>query len=199
MKNFKWTIFVLAILSFSVNAFARGGGGSGVVLDASAMYLINNNTNGNTTTSTNQTLLDGVAGYRFSSPLFLGGLYSYDSTSSTTTNSPTSTNVYTSYGATVGLDTGDWYLLGTYIIGSEDDNTSNNIKTAYTGGSGYQFSLGYRIMVTSNFGIGPEVTYRYLSYTTQQVGGAASTSATVNHTALLPYISFTYAFGGSSN
>lgn len=196
MKNL---ILICAILLFCSQTFARGS--SGPEVSANGMYLITNTVNGSTTTTSNRTLLDGVLGYRFSNNLFLGGTYDYDTTSSSMTGSSDTNITIGSYGVTGGLDTGNFYLLGTYFIGSEYDFTVGSIKTAETSGSGFQATIGYRFNVNSHFAIGPQFSYRSLSYTTEQVGSAPSTSVSSSSTAFLPYINFTYTFGsgGSSD
>src|SRR5271169_2073509 len=101
IKSFLVIALVFSTLSLSAEARGGGGGGGeGWLMDPAFMYLYGNTTDNGNTTTTSRLLADLSFGYKFNSPIFLGALYSYDSTS-TTTSSSSSTDTYGSYGPSI--------------------------------------------------------------------------------------------------
>src|SRR5471030_3147338 len=151
----RWTssIMILFIVFFSIlstRAEARGGGmgggGEGWMFNPALMYLYNQIGEAGVTTSQSRYLADIGLGYKFSaSPFYLGGTYSYDSTSNTQGAVSTSDS-YNSYGPTVGLMSDSLYLLLTYFVVITESNPNFN----YSSGSGYQATVGYKFDLGSN-------------------------------------------------
>jgi len=176
--------FIFSLVSMAAEARGGSSGGDEWVFNPAFMYLYSNTTDGGSTSTTSRVLADISLGYKFSSPIYLGGLYSYDSTS-TTSSSSTTTDTFGSYGPSLGLLTDNVYLIFTYFVASTE-TTSNH---SYSSGSGFQVVLGYKFDMGSSWGLGPQVNYRSLAYTKDG-------NSTVDHhyTTLLPYVSLWFTF-----
>src|SRR5262249_36406771 len=97
----------------------------------------------------------------FTSPIFLGAKYFIDNT----TNTPgTSKDNISGYGGTLGIDAENLYMHFTFIISATHERASYS----YTGGSGFEVSLGYRFMISPMVAIGPEFIYQSVKYTKQK-------------------------------
>lgn len=193
-QTIKFIFAATLAFGFSQNAaeargYSGGSSGEGWAFNTGLMYLYAQTTEAGSTVSSSQYLADVNLGYHFSGgPFFLGGNYSYDSTS-TTSNSVSVNDTYSSFGPTVGLISDSVYFLLTYFAVSSETKPS----TTYSPGSGFQATLGYKFDLGSNWGLAPELSYKNLAYTQVSTGGASVTSDR-KHSTLLPLVALWYTF-----
>lgn len=179
-------LVVLFCLLVANVAFA-GQQSAGWKLMPSLMYTYSNVQNGTSIAAANRILGDAGLGIMFQgSPLFVGGLISYDST--TNSGASTDKDVFTSYGASMGLLTDTIYMIVTYIASSQYDQTASSILTTFTGGSGFQFSVGYLFSISQSMSLGPQFSYKSVNYSQQKGVSGVTTSANYTHNTLLPFL-----------
>lgn len=138
-----------------------------------------------TDSDNSQTSVEIRMGYTFDFGLYLGGFYNLGSQKFI----EDADEFFV--GATVGYQYGGTYLLGSYIVSSEQDLKSGGIK--YSGGDGFQFTLGYRALVTEDVYLGPELTYRSVSYDTIETQGLAGPSER-DDDVIIPSIAVQFVF-----
>ncbi len=188
------TVFLVAPKANAMASYSSGGS-SGFKIKPDIMYLYDyqGGTNGSGITTTR--LLGNLSlGYVFAdSPFYLGGIYSYDSKSSTGNSQQKDT--FNSYGLTVGLLTDNVYMLFSYFLSSQYDQipSTGGSTTSYTSGSGFQVALGYLFTISSGVQIGPELDYRSLSYTQIKNPNGTTGSASLTANTLVPYISLVFS------
>jgi hypothetical protein len=192
-KIMKILVALLTTAFIGSTALAAGSAGSGVALHLAAMYSIDNSKLSSTTTNTSTVYGSFRVGYKFSSPLFVGGTYDMINYSASGTGAST-TVTSGSYGPSVGLVTGGFFLVGTYLAGSTLDMTVGSTKTSYTSGSGFAADIGYTWMVGSKVGIGPMLKYSSVKWTKVKVGSAAETTTDYTKDNLDPYLAFHVQF-----
>ena len=136
-------------------------------------------------TERTETYYDIRLGYGMTTGLYFGGIYSgmtHEINDVEFTRS--------SYGASIGYVSDGWFLMGHYFIKSEYEVGSN---AKYTDGSGFQADVGYWFKAFSQLSIGPQITYRTLSYEKLESGGA-SVDAEYEHKEFMPYLSLALIF-----
>lgn len=168
--------------------------------------------------STNGMDLRGTLGMFLGEHLMIGFSYNQysDSTkrdaTSTTASSEQKTNK-TEYGPTLGLVSGGFRLLGTYLLAGEkkyayksvDDANAVQNDQNYTDskGAGVQVTLGYSWILSSWFELGPSLVYRDMSYANQTFVNAvtpsdnytdAALASKAHETSLTPMISMILLF-----
>ncbi len=86
------------------------------------------------------------------------------------------TTEHNEWGPTVGWLPGNWRFLFTMFMGgkktvhsinSDDSGTTGDVTITNTGVGGFQFVGGYTFQIGSNFGAGPSLVYRSLSFDKQ--------------------------------
>lgn len=122
-------------------------------------------------------------------PLFVGGLYSLENTT-TDSNKMTGSN----YGPTVGYFSGAFAVLGTYIMSGERTYTVSNVESKLTNGLGFRVDVSYVAGLFSNIGVGPQITYRSVKYSKSQAGTAAQSDNTFEETSIDPALVFWFRF-----
>jgi hypothetical protein len=164
----------LSIIGFSQQSLARSyggysGGGDGWTAFLSGIYYFTSTTTGSpgVTTTQTRTVLTPAVGYHFNT-FFFGATYDYDTLSTATTNQPTTTNSFRSYGAMAGVMTDNVYLTVTYFFSTIGTLNAGAVPASQTvdvsNGSGYQAELGYMFNLGGNFYLGPAINYKSLSY-----------------------------------
>lgn len=124
-------------------------------------------------------------GYEFDFGLFVGGFYSLASDKFVD-------HSYQYYmGPTVGYQYMGAYVLGSYLLVSEEDLASGGVK--YSGISGFQTTIGYRLQITEDVFVGPEITVRRAKYKTREVQGIAGAGDREDNV-ILPSLAFYFKF-----
>lgn len=132
-----------------------------------------------------ETYYDVRLGYVLPSGLYFGGIYSG-------MTRDRSNNEYkrSSYGGSLGYYQAGWFLMLHYFITSEYEIAAD---TKYIEGSGFQGDVGYWFNMASQFYIGPQLSYRTLSYDKIESNGVEA-SSDLKSTDLLPFISLALIF-----
>ena len=107
-------------------------------------------------------------GYEWSNGFYFGALYESSSMYQNASGTPTPES-RVSYGPSIGYFNSGFFGLGSYFL-STNDNLPNG--TSFSGGSGYEFELGYDYNVTSNFYIGISLIYNSFSWNQLNAGGS---------------------------
>jgi hypothetical protein len=129
-----------------------------------------------------RTALDLRLGYVHASGLFLGGMYSMTSIDD---------DDLFAGGPTLGFNhKNGFYALFTYFLASEYKYESG---TKLTDGMGPQIDIGWIFPLTSVFYIGPQISYRSLSYEKAEASGV-SADADVTITNTSPYLTLWFKF-----
>lgn len=129
-------------------------------------------------------------GYKFDFGLYLGGFYNLVSQSYF--KSPVNSASEDYYlGVQVGYEYNGIYGLAGYVVNGDQDMNSGGTK--YSGAHGFQMTLGYRLPIVEDIYLGPELTYRKVSFKDIEVSGVAS-SANRHDAVLIPSIALYFAF-----
>lgn len=124
-------------------------------------------------------------GYEFDMGLYLGGFYSLASQKFIDDSSDYYVGVQAGYSCH-----GVYGLVG-YVINGDQDLTSGGIK--YSGAHGLQVTAGYRVLLMEDVYIGPELTYRKVSFDDIEVSGLA-TEASRYDEIVIPSIAVNFKF-----
>lgn len=142
--------------------------------------------NGTTTSDTKMTFYDFRLGYLHSSGLYLGGMYSM-----TNFDSGSGGQKGFAAGPTIGFSHySGFYALFTYFLMAEQDLDAT---TKYTDGMGPQVDVGWAFPVTAMFHLGPQITYRSISYDKIDVNGSSQT-ADATWSNIIPAINLWFNF-----
>ncbi|RME17066.1 MAG: hypothetical protein D6797_03250 [Bdellovibrio sp.] len=191
----KKLLLSLVFLSFAAPAYAfRAGSFS---LSPTFSYTNSNVDLDNTLFSggdsdSTSTSYDIKLGWTTGAGLYLGGLLSVTtSDSSAASYSPQ----VTSYGLSVGyVASNGFYFLGHYFLSSVYDSPVSS-TSSFENGSGFQFDLGFLYYFNSSFALGPQITYRNLSwkkYKSSSTATAVDSSNSVSNIA--PQIALAFTF-----
>jgi hypothetical protein len=131
------------------------------------------------------TQLELRVGYAFDFGLYLGGFYELNSQKFVEDADEFYAGVHVGYECH-----GIYGLLG-YVIAGDQDLKSGGIK--YTGATGYLATVGYRALLTEDVYLGPELTYRNVSFEDQETQGVAA-SIDRHDAVLIPGIAVYFAF-----
>ncbi|MCC6276496.1 MAG: hypothetical protein IT289_01125 [Oligoflexia bacterium] len=201
--NMKFLAFVASMilaLGFVGSQAQAAKGGSGFVLAPDVMYTNDNlQLSATSKSDTSRIEVGGRVGWKFSSPLYLGGIYVMDNTSTKPASGASTESNVSGYGASVGLITDNGFaLIAHYVISSEFRSVTGSTpasKITYSEGSGFQVDIGYHWMVGSKLRIGPEFSYSSLNFKKQKADNASTTStADVKYTGIRPSIGFVFIF-----
>lgn len=124
-------------------------------------------------------------GYEFDMGLYLGGFYSLTSQKFIDDSSDYYVGVQAGY-AYKGI-----YGLVGYVINGDQDLTSGGVK--YSGAHGLQVTTGYRVKLMEDVYIGPELTYRKVSFDDIEISGLANTASRRDEI-LIPSLAVYFAF-----
>jgi hypothetical protein len=124
-------------------------------------------------------------GYTFDFGLFLGGFYSLGSDKFVD-----AADQYAA-GPTIGYQWKGIYSLASYMLAGESDLASGGIK--YGRNSGYQVTLGYRLLLIEDVYLGSELTYRNTKYGDKQTQGISEDSDRQD-TTFIPAINLQFKF-----
>ncbi len=169
--------------------FATSIASAQIVFAPSISYITHEEEdNGGGKSAENMMFADFRLGYLHPSGLYLGGMYSMSKYSDATT----SANGF-SVGPTLGFSHyNGFYALFTYYIMAEQKNLSNSAQT-YTDGMGPQVDIGWSFPITASFHIGPQITYRSVTFDKIDSGGAAiDNEHTIKH--ILPALNLWVIF-----
>jgi hypothetical protein len=122
--------------------------------------------------------------------LYIGGLYSYESTTGNSNTKMTGAN----YGPTIGLFDGAFALLGTYIMGGSRTYSAGSVDSKISNGTGFRVDMSYVAGLTGSIGVGPQLTYRDIKYTKSTPASGIETSNTFEESTLYPSIVFWFRF-----
>lgn len=137
------------------------------------------------TTEVKRAFYDFRLGYLHSSGLFLGGTYSMQKFSTGGTN----LDGY-SAGPTLGFSHySGFYTFFTYFLLGEMDKTTS---TKYTNAMGPQIDVGWAFPLTASFHLGPQITYRSISY--DKLKGAGSVSYDYTYSGITPAVVLWFNF-----
>jgi len=183
--------------------------GSGVYLEVTGLpgYVSNNTANnstlgGDTTAGSDLNMGSGFSydlrtliGYKFGSGLLVGANYNtantpYNKTATASTSSEQKYTKSSEYGASIGYFSGQFRIIGSYLFAGtmdsrdfEADNTgvaTVDLTQHNKGGTGYQVIMGYDIPLGTTLAIGPTLTYRSMTYTSQQATDNVNTGSYPN-------------------
>lgn len=182
MKNI---FIILAILGFTATASAN------IVIAPSIGYVSDkqkSTTPSSFDTEQTATNIDIKAGYILPMGLYLGAMYSslsYKTCSGSTCSTSPGYNI----GPTVGYfsNTGFYALLTYYIMGEVGDTTK------YTGAKGPQVDLGWIFPLSAYFSIGPQLSYKTVSYDKIENSGT-SIDTDYTHSYIAPYLTLWFMF-----
>ncbi len=124
-------------------------------------------------------------GYEFEMGLYLGGFYSLASQKFIDDSSDYYVGVQAGY-AYKGI-----YGLVGYVINGDQDLNSGGVK--YSGAHGLQVTAGYRALLMEDVYIGPELTYRNVSFEDIEISGLAM-DASRNDEIVIPSIALYFKF-----
>lgn len=132
---------------------------------------------------------DGRVGIAFDTAgIYIGGLYRYESTVSGDDKMKG-----TAYGASAGIISRQFALIGTYIMNAERKYTTSS-ELDLREGTGFQVDAMYVAGITATFGIGPQLTYRDVKFKKAQVGSAAEVDTKYQETSIDPGIVLWWRF-----
>lgn len=184
--------FIILMLLIAASP-AKGAMSQGWKFSPSAMFFYGNSQSPTAVSSQTRIVANASLGYVFqSSPLFLGAVYDYDSTSNS--GSATSKDLITSYGGSLGILTDNILMIISYLASSQYDSTVGANLTSYSQGSGFQFTLGYMFNFGQSTSVGPHFKYRSISYAQQRSPAGVNSSADLTLNSLLPYLALNYSF-----
>lgn len=123
-------------------------------------------------------------------PIYIGGIYSYEATTSGSTDKMNGTN----YGASVGYYQGAFSLIGTYLLGAERTYKSGNAEAKLSSGTGYRVDLAYVAGLTPSIGLGPQLTYSSMKFSKSTPSGGVESSNTYEVVRLDPSIVLWFRF-----
>ena len=138
-----------------------------------------------TDTQNSMSQLELRVGYEFEMGLYLGGFYSLASQKFIDDSSDYYVGVQAGY-----VYKGVYGLVG-YVINGDQDLTSGGIK--YSGAHGLQVTAGYRAELMEDVYIGPELTYRKVSFDDIEISGLG-TEASREDEIVIPAIAVYFAF-----
>lgn len=179
MKLVLPSLLLLATVMFSIPSQAN------LVFSPAFFYKNYEDKTNSTRNEVTETYYDIKLGYVMTSGLYLGGLYS-----AMTREINENEVERTSYGAGVGYYSNGWFLMGHYVIDSEYETSPGN---KHIEGSGFQLDVGHWFNVSSQIYVGPQLTYRSISYDKYQTN-STTVSLEMKSTEFLPYISLALMF-----
>ncbi len=124
-------------------------------------------------------------GYKFDFGLYLGGFYNLASQKYLVDSS----DYYV--GVQAGYEYHGLYGLAGYIINGDQDMTSGGVK--YSGAHGMQLTFGYRLPLMEDVYLGPELTYRKVSFKDEEISGLAD-DVSRHDEVIIPSIAVYFAF-----
>jgi hypothetical protein len=124
-------------------------------------------------------------GYKFDFGLYLGGFYNLTSQKYLADSS----DYYV--GVQAGYECHGLYGLAGYVINGDQDLTSGGVK--YSGAHGMQFTFGYRLPLMEDVYLGPEITYRKVSFKDEEISGLADAVSRYDEV-IIPSIAVYFAF-----
>ncbi len=119
---------------------------------------------------------------------YIGGLYSYQSTSGDTKMSGNY------YGPSAGIFDGAFALLGTYVMGGERTYTVTGGEEKISNASGFRVDMSYVAGIAGSIGIGPQLTYRDIKYTKSTPTSGVESSNTYQESGFYPSIILWFRF-----
>lgn len=126
------------------------------------------------------------AGYEFESGLYVGGFYSLAS------DKFIDGADQWLLGPQIGYNMWGFYSLVGYNFVGEQDLHSGGIK--YSNPNGLQASIGYRIEVTQDVFLSPEITWRSIEWRSREVQGIPQGDSGRKDTYVLPGITVLFKF-----
>lgn len=167
---------IFAVLLTTVSASAE------IVFAPAASYFKTEDDNQGSVSESEISSYDLKLGYVGASGLYLGGMYQM---------SKFGDDAGMAAGPTLGFNHySGFYALFTYFLIAEQELNST---TELTDGMGPQVDIGWVFPVTRMFMIGPQISYRSISYDKVDSGGA-SADTDFTRTNILPYISLWFRF-----
>lgn len=167
---------IFAVLLTTVSASAE------IVFAPAASYFKIEDENQGVTSETEISSYDLKLGYVGASGLYLGGMYQMSKLNDTDAMAVGPTLGFSHYSG--------FYALFTYFLMAEQEVDAT---TELTDGMGPQVDIGWVFPVTRMFMIGPQISYRSISYDKLDSGGA-SVDADYTRSNILPYISLWFRF-----
>lgn len=185
------SILLAAIVTNWENASAS------ILFSPTVNYRVSEDKDSNAPASETKSTITGYdirVGYIMPLGLMLGGTYGTESGTGTVNGSGT-TSSGKRYGPTIGIVFETFSLLGTYFISAERSSTFGSTGYNYSGGSGYQFDIGWSWMLFDMIGMGPNVVYRNLTFKNRSnTATGAQSSNGYNVTEIYPNIAFWFKF-----
>jgi hypothetical protein len=143
-------------------------------------------TNGSTS-KTKRTSLDLRLGYLDKSGLYLGGIYVMENASST----GGADTKMSAVGPSLGFNAQNgFFVIFSYFLTAEHKVSGGS---TYTDGMGPQIDLGWVFPLTESFYLGPQLSYRSISYSTIETNGSSVSQDTTRQNTV-PYITLWYKF-----
>lgn len=136
-------------------------------------------------TDNSVTQLELRVGYAFDFGLYLGGFYDLGSQKFVEDADEFYGGVH------VGYECHGIYGLVGYVIAGDQDLNTGGIK--YTGATGMVATLGYRALLTEDVYLGPELTYRSVSFEDEEIQGVAADTSRHDRV-IIPSIAVQFKF-----
>lgn len=183
---------LLVICGLLVAALASSNANASIVITPGLRYQSTKSKDANGVmpeTDTQVLAGDGRLGIAFDTAgIYLGGLYRYEQTISGDDKM-----TGTGYGASAGIISRQFAVIGTYILNAERTYKTTSERDL-TGGTGYQVDVMYVAGITAEFGIGPQLTYRNVKFTKSQIAPAAEVETKYTETSIDPGIVLWWRF-----
>ena len=186
-------LIAVGFLASGSNAFAQYGGSmdhmSGFAINPAISYISTTNDNGTTKTTQSNFYLDAKLDYHFMNGLYVGGVYTSNSYSTSGSSSVSSS--LTGIAPLVGIEMHGFFIDVSYYVTSQYQLASN---FTYKSGTGFGVDVGYSFMFDKFF-VGPEFSYKALTYTQLDTGsGANSIANNYKYSEIVPFIQFGVVF-----
>lgn len=137
-------------------------------------------------------ILDAKLGSAASSDgLYWGGIYRYEDTAFGGGGAKISGS---GIGPSIGYVSGAGSIIASYFILAERKLTSGGAENKLSQGAGLQIDVAWTPEISSNFGLGPQLTYRSIKYSKSQIGAGTETSNSYEETTIDPAIALWWKF-----
>lgn len=141
-----------------------------------------------------ETQIDFRLGYLLPGGVYLGGIYGIANATGKDGDTSTSENA-TRIGASLGFTMSSFYLIGHYFLTAMRSTKSGETIKDYSSGSGLQTDLGWRFMIASTIGFGPQIVWRSLTYKKRVVNPAGTeTTKSSTYAEIHPALAFFFSF-----
>ena len=134
------------------------------------------------------TAIHARVGYILSNRFYVGGIYEQETWNSGGTFSPK----ITGFGPSVGyVSEKGFNVILHYLYGAQYEQSTTFKRTA---GAGPQIDVGYSFELNSTFALGPQITYRSVTFSKSETNGVENDDDKITYTDLRPMIALFVKF-----